>query len=135
MIPVFMKKNDDCWRSCLASLLEMDYDDVPEFPEKDSPEDGVFWFKKTQEFLSQFGLGYIEVYLSESFSKELVCRGYHVILGDSKLLPGYKHATVGKDGEIVHDPNPKEGAGIVPGTEYYGFFVSLDPKISEYRTG
>ena len=51
--------------------------------------------------------------------------GYHLICGPSPRGGGMSHATVGRNGEIVHDPHP-DGTGVVK-VECFGLFVALNP--------
>lgn len=85
MIPVKMRKDDDCWRACLASILNLDYENVPEFWGKGENENGEDWIRKTQDFLRIYGYGYIELTLGDPSHKALACQGYHFI---TKLDPG-----------------------------------------------
>jgi len=133
MKPVKMRKDDDCWRACLASILNLDYEDVPEFWGIGENENGEDWVERTQEFLRSYGYGYIEIILGDPSHKSFYCQGYHFIIGASKLIPGVKHAVVGKDGEIVFDPGTREGSGIIPGTEQYAFITIHDPGIEVER--
>lgn len=130
MKPIQMESVGDCWRACLATILEVEYTEVPYFGDMaDDPSTYADWYKKTLKFLEQYGLHYFEFRLGDhgkEHRKETL-RGYHMIVGQSRLYREYKHACVGKDGEIVWDPNPREGAGIVPGTETYGVFVAMNP--------
>ena len=128
MKPIPMQGIDDCWRACLATILEVDYEDVPYFGRMDDPESHKDWLEKSLEFLGGFGLNYIEFQKPEDeVHRNQILRGYHIIVGKSKIFPDFKHAVVAKDGLIVWDPNPREGAGIVPGTETYGVFIAMNP--------
>lgn len=138
MKPISMQSVGDCWRACLATILEVEYDQVPYMGDMgDDPKTYEDWFEKTLAFLETFGLSYIEFQLGDEGDehRRRTLRGYHMVIGQSRLYPEYKHACVGKDGEIVWDPNPREGAGIVPGTETYGVFVVMNPGGRRNLTG
>lgn len=134
MKPITMRSVGDCWRACLATILEIDYDQVPYMGDKDVPGSYDDWFEKTLAFLDGFGLTYVEFRLGDEADRARALRGYHMVVGQSRLFPDCKHACVGKDGEIVWDPNPREGAGIIPGTETYGVFVTMNPADSFLRS-
>lgn len=46
----------DCWKCCIASILELDYDDVPHFAQDAEHGDSESWWNATQEWLRPRGL-------------------------------------------------------------------------------
>jgi len=59
MIKIYQTKfgeEGDCFRACLASILELKIEDVPEFKEGH----GV-WYQKYRKWLQQFGLDLLAV--------------------------------------------------------------------------
>ena len=54
---IFGKTNGNCFAACIASILEMDLEDVPHFCRGDNPE----WMFDLNEWLYQFGLGALTV--------------------------------------------------------------------------
>lgn len=122
MKPVESKKIGDCWRACLATILDLEYEDVPFLGTIEKPD--LEWYEKSMAFLNQLGLGYMEIQPNHESNQKL--QGYHLIIGDSPRIPNMKHAVVARDGIVVYDPHP-DGQGVVEGTETYGLFTMLNP--------
>jgi hypothetical protein len=100
--PVYQSRtgrNGRCFSACLASLLELPEREVPTFlaPKPSQAEQANRW-------LEPMGLEY-----KEFDAGDAAPIGYHVITGISPR--GGRHAVVGKDGRIVHDPHPHDGTG------------------------
>ena len=125
MIPTFQtvidKEVGNCFSACVASILEMKIEDIPDFWEYDEKESS-FWHK-FHEFLKPLGLSYViiktipdEKYYSginthiwQTFPHLL--ENQHVICSVlSQKYEGTTHAVVGKFDfnflKVVHDPNP-----------------------------
>lgn len=102
MEPVYQtiidKENGNCMAACIASLLELPLEAVPNFSERED------WFNYVDEFLEQFDLEWLQ--LKYSRSTELLLRGYYILSGDSPNFDGVDHVVIGHNGEVVHDPNP-----------------------------
>ena len=91
-------KTGTCFRTCLASLLNLREDQVPDFKDANAnPE--------VDRFLARYGLRYDEVPVDQS----PIPTGYHIITGLSPR--GGEHAVVGYQGRIVMDPHPHDGTG------------------------
>lgn len=82
-----------CFRTCIASLLNLVEDQVPDFPNANL-DLGV------DSFLAPYGLEYRE----RPIDRDRPPKSYHVILGVSPR--GGEHAVVGYKGNFVHDPHP-----------------------------
>lgn len=96
-----------CFRACLASILDLRENQVPDFTDEG-------FFEQADKFLLQYGLKYRRTPLSSKPS------GYSTIEGISPR--GGLHACVALDGELVWDPHPIEdgtGQGLVE-PRYYG---------------
>ena len=97
------RQRGNCWSACIASLLEVPIDDVPNFVQIDV-NGGENWFAHTMRFLNE--------------------RGYHLVAVDP-LAPGdvhyiqtglsprspadggeVHHAVIHLHGELAHDPHP-----------------------------
>lgn len=123
----------DCFRCCIASLLDMRAEYVPHFMKKDwgKEEKDLTWFKELQYWLSTRGLAYLDLIVQKEFCGtnwfEKIGAGgfdaYHIISGVSPR--GYRHAVVGRNGIIVHDPHPDRSGLITPEDEgwCYGFII------------
>lgn len=106
----------DCYRACIASILELPADEVPHFGalSTDSEQMKVHFRK----WLSERGLALFENWVSGQWSLEKVLQlfskespGAPFILHGEAAIKGtgdINHAVVALDGEI-HDPS---GAGI-----------------------
>ena len=92
--------NGTCFRACLASVLDLKENDVPDFPDANQ-DPGV------NHFLAKHGLRYDEVSAHDPDTPPPV--GLHIMLGTSPR--GGDHAVVGRDGKLIHDPHPQDGTG------------------------
>ena len=81
----------NCLAACLASLLSLPLEQVPEFP-------GNTWFNDLYLWLLDQGYR-----LCESDS-ELLQHGNAVAVGQGPR--GWRHAVVWYDGRMLHDPHP-----------------------------
>ncbi len=95
----------DCFRACIASLLELPALEVPHFFDY-ADGDADRGFRAANDWLEPRGLGYVDMPVSAgdlpSFAG-LMLRGYHVLSGESGLSV---HAVVAHRGHPVHDPHP-----------------------------
>lgn len=143
MIPIFQqivdKGRGDCFKCCVASIFELDYDQVPNFI-----EDPSNWMDlAANKWLEQFGYKMLSIIINDKHDiygiDWILAEGLFCVLSvPSQKFEGGSHAVVGKftgkDNEyrlkIVHDPNAQN----VP---YSGdvkisrirFFVPVNPKI------
>ena len=96
----------DCVRASLASILEMPYEDVPDFAYCESQQTEV------RKWLRSFGYDYISFFWSADVSLAYVQERmrnwtqdvYYLLGGNSS--GGVGHVVVCLNGEIVHDPHP-----------------------------
>lgn len=104
----------NCASACVASILELSIDDVPNFG--DVPE-GKHQFEMIDEFLQSKGWRWIRFQSgdlkSPIFNEETFCfefETYAILSGRSPRGQGLFHAVVGKmrgyDIEFIHDPHP-----------------------------
>jgi hypothetical protein len=113
MKPVTQSKTGDvgtCFRSCLASILELKEHEVPDINDFSAPG----WPGAVDDFLYEHGLSYRRVPIDG-----VKPSGYSTIEGVSPR--GGLHACVAYDGKLVHDPHPQDGTGrglVEP--RYYG---------------
>ncbi|APU89051.1 conserved hypothetical protein [Virus Rctr85] len=109
----FGNKEGNCLAACLASLFELDIDDVPDF----NALHGDNWYSiGLTSWLSQFGL--VPVMLA-SITGEFPQNCHYLVGGESPR--GILHSCIGLNGEIVHDPHPSR-AGLVR-IDDYTFFI------------
>lgn len=110
MIPVYQKRvskgNGDCMQAALASLLEIDYDEVPDLINVHR------WADALERFLKKHGY-HVRTVISAPIDRELFgFKGVDGFFWASVVSPGFglptTHAVlVDKHMTVVHDPNPK----------------------------
>lgn len=112
----------DCWRTCLACLLDIDPLAVPHFGEL-----GDQWFKETQAWLGKRGLAMFDMPYMEIFPHIEVKGAYHIISGISPRDPAVRHSVIGLDGEVHHDPHPDDTGIVGERHEWYiGLVIRLN---------
>jgi hypothetical protein len=120
MKPVFQTKFGDpdgnCLAACLASILEIGLDQIPDFG-----NDSAWYDRFSQWMVTNFDVKPIDLSISQLEKWEWNLNGYHLINGKSPRGDFY-HSVVGLDGEMVHDPHP-DGTGIRT-PETFTLFVS-----------
>ena len=114
MIPVKQtivdKDHGDCTRACIASLLELELKEVPNFCE--SGDDAEAW-RRTRNFLEERGLfiSTITQGLLEMINQSNGIDGHFVCSVESINMPDTSHAVIFKKQAndvpvFVHDPSP-----------------------------
>jgi hypothetical protein len=103
----------NCFVACLASVFECAIADVPEFC--DEPD----WIQQVQTWLRPRNLGMLALQVRED-SDLGAFEGWLIVSGDSGK--GVEHATVWRDGQLVHDPHPRK-----PGLATVNFVYMLYP--------
>lgn len=122
------KSIGDCFRACVASILELPCEEVPHVVAmgKDSDDSR----RLLNEWLKPLGFHFVELQWPEgedaSILAWVVPRGYYVFSGPSPRWPDCWHSCVGLGGKIVHDPHP-ERLGLAGKERSYGLFVADDP--------
>ncbi|OPY78311.1 MAG: hypothetical protein A4E65_02334 [Syntrophorhabdus sp. PtaU1.Bin153] len=118
MTPVMQTKFGaigNCFEACLASLLNMSIERVPNFGAYGDEGD---WMAEVNEWLSQMGLAYFEARIPndeiDDFFRDKDF--FHVMVGHTNRFEHLQHAIVGRKGKMVHDPHP-DGVGILPTRE------------------
>lgn len=119
---IFGNKEGNCLAACIASILEVDIDRVPNFHGKD-------WAQQWCEWLRPHGLFMWRIDVAEGI---VIPPGYSILSGQSPraeaLGETWLHATVAFDGETVHDPHP-DGGGVLSKSDYL-FFQILHPHVA-----
>lgn len=118
----------DCFRCCIASILELPAAEVPHVYEDEGwfDETGRVGMKRLRDWLASQGLYYFEFELAAEYIANwkgaIAC--HYIISGVGSR--GVRHVCVGRDGEIVHDPHPSR-TGIEPedGKYLLGFICKL----------
>lgn len=99
----------NCFQACIASILELPLDKVPDeinhwFPGKDRADTWIKHYAEIENFLKQHDMILFNIdtkrYLPMSLDE---C--YTIITGPSPRTNKIQHAVVGKGLDIVHDPH------------------------------
>lgn len=105
----------DCFRCCIASILELPPEDVPHVYDSEGwrDESGKVGMQRLQDFLRERGFRFLEIEWEAdalpNWKEQLAF--HHTLSGISPR--GNQHAVVGYGGQMVHDPHPSR-AGIAP---------------------
>lgn len=91
----------DCMRACVASLLDLPYEEVPHFFDGEGAEHG---YEALRAWLAVRGLSYVELPLSDPLPSWFVHTVRHYIL-IGRQQGGTIHAVIGRHGEQLHDPH------------------------------
>jgi len=116
----FGELNGNCFAACIASLLELPIESVPNFCSL-----GVDWLMATNKWLKSFDLWFLDTRLPKPIDLSFFY-GYYIVSGKSPRH--IDHSVIYKDSEMIHDPHP-EGGGVVP--EFAGFLISLQDTAQE----
>lgn len=100
MILVDQRTESDCLVACLATILRLPYQTVPDFVGLH----GGRWYGHLQGWLRERGLEI--TFFDEHYPR----RGLYMVYGFTNR--GSPHMTVWSGGDMVHDPHP-ERAGLV----------------------
>lgn len=114
----------DCLRAVVASLLELDLDNVPHFVQEDV-DGGPNWWQHLTMWLDQRGY---KIYFLDPEIPHLAPRPgeHYYAVGPSPrgvIADGVYttwHAVVYRDEQLAHDPHP-DGTGIVKVANRYAF--------------
>lgn len=88
----------NCFPACIASILEMDVEDVIQIQEHyDDPE----WPQILQRWLNSKGYRWRTIEPEDNVSGK-----YILVSGTSPRFPDCSHIVIYKDGIMVHDPHP-----------------------------
>lgn len=119
-------KTGNCIVACVASLLDMDIEEVPHFLEVGGAQQ---WRKHLSDWLLPRGLAYVEIWCAQKETYDwylleyLRDIGYYTLSGPSPRHQGVEHMVIARGDEIVHDPHPSN-AGLADGYRWIGFIVA-----------
>lgn len=128
MKPIYQSTNrkpeGNCMQAAVASLLELELDEVPNF--NDGEPDGVAFWDRLDDFLEDFGLKAMCMPLASLAYEDgtrFVPPDYHLIFGDRN---GEPHVIVGWRGAPVHDPMPDTKPTWLDPEGYILFVAALE---------
>lgn len=141
MIPVEQRQlyvpdesTGDCWKCCIASILELPYEDVPHFVEQEERGEVESWWNETIGFLRPRGLTMATFGLWGDerpfllFGSEPIRYAFHApghwlaSVVSPRTAPGgehISHVVVMNGDRIVFDPHPQRDDGHRGFTEAY----------------
>lgn len=131
MQTILKPPHGNCLQACLASILELTLDDVPNFCSTDlGPAEE--WCQRMQQWLNdEYGMGWMPVLPSdqgEATYPEGTSIGYPLGLSiktGKSPRDDWQHCCVARDSVVIHDPHP-DGTGILPPYSY-DLLYPLDP--------
>jgi hypothetical protein len=115
---VFGWPGGNCFSACVASVLELPIDDVPNFMlSRDS------WFEAACQWLN--ARGFTALYVHHDAVKcgyvdprPLIKAGHYFIVGGLSPRGNHLHCVVEHRGKVVHDPHPSRDGLIGAWTDF-----------------
>lgn len=121
--------NGSCLQSCIAALLEVRVEKVPDFVLEQGEVNGFpAWWAKLQEYLSGFGLWFLEMQLPPGMPlMPIPLPALCIFFGETTT--GVKHAIVGRleNDQLYPVFNPWPEAEFSGGVGALGFLLPRDP--------
>lgn len=101
----------DCWRTCIACLLDMSPADVPHFADQDNPKAD----EQCREWLKERGFNLVKVCMfaeSASFAADWFRDAFYILTGLSPNVAEVAHCVIGRGAfDVVWDP-AQPGKGL-----------------------
>jgi hypothetical protein len=110
----------NCYQACLASLLELGLEEIPE-----DLAHGDGTMARTNAWLAPRGFCMVCFSYRTTDLWHPPAGAWHVLSGPSPR-GDFWHSTVGRDGQLVHDPHPSR-AGLVGEEREVDLLVLIDP--------
>jgi len=109
----------NCWEACIASILELPIEDIPDCADEN-------WWTATQNWLLK-NCGAKLLRINNTGEKTILPGPFtYYILSGKSPRSDVQHAVVAHRGGIVHDPHPSDDGLDGEWREAY-FFVPVDP--------
>lgn len=102
----FGSKEGNCFAACLASLLEISIEEIPDFFNTEK-----YWSIICNEYLKTKGLCFIDIGFQNSDIQYWVLNSGFSILTGRSSRHDCLHSVVAYQGKIIHDPHP-DNTGI-----------------------
>jgi len=118
-------RNGNCFQAAVASILELDLDEVPDFCNAYSNKD---WWDEFVKWLNKRGITADVIEINSRQLKDQIYRNCYLLVAGK--VEGVWHQVVYRNGKMVHDPNPlhkKLKPGYLVPKEVTLLFA-LDPK-------
>lgn len=133
--PTNQQPPGNCWAACIASILSVSIEDLPDEKDFWKPGDHPVnswppYFRATLDWLRARGLSWLEVRIG-GISRDEIGDVYCIISGPSPRDATITHSVVGLGSRIVHDPHPSRAGLIGPEEKWtWGYFVKTFVKES-----
>ena len=114
----------DCLRACVASILELELEMVPELSVNADSDQRWDWFVKLNNWL-QNTRGLNLMYMD--YDSGTTPLGYSILVVDSPRHDDVYHALVAYDGFVKWDPYPGDEVGPYGDFRFWLVFQKLDP--------
>ena len=95
--------NGDCLRACVASILELPIEDVPNFA--DTTGDHIEFWRLNNSWAMKKGFKYVTISISEDSIWDIIGDIFCIASAKSPRRKDQWHSVVWRNG-IVHDPHP-----------------------------
>ena len=118
-------KQGNCMSACIASLMGITIDDVPNFFEI-SNNDKEWWIE-LRKWLATHHFGIMTINFEQGWAERF--NGYLIVSGISQR--DIFHATIWKNGKMVHDPHSSKSGIKKP--EQIDIIYCLDPSKYTYK--
>lgn len=120
----FGEGNGNCWSACIASMLKMKLEDVPNFCLNVNT-----WWKDTQEWMMNRGMFLIEMEINnDSLYVSDVPDGIHCIMSGKSPRGDFHHSVIGRHNKgtfyYKFDPHP-DGTFLDGEVKYITFIGTL----------
>lgn len=115
---IFGAPNGNCFAACVASILELPLEDVPNFCARDG------WFLALRDWLKPHGLFPMAFDDVNDETFEYIGDALSIVSGPAAR--GHLHACVYRGAELLHDPHPSR-AGLISFKDMV-LFACLDPR-------
>lgn len=123
---IFGKPNGNCFQACIASMLECELNDIPNFM-KDGPDH----FKHNlKEWENKMPFKLFDIKFEDQETKEYYIKNYILIATIDKMYGNDRtHSVIMKDSKIIHDPMPVNKRGDMKITDpiFYTIFAPKEP--------
>jgi len=122
-------EDGNCGAACIASILEIPLESIPNFHGEDPSDPKLYW-KNVRKWCADKPFILISISISEGYDpKEFLKDCWVIASGPSPrgTKEWHRHAVVWRNGEIVHDPHPsREGLKEI---DMYDLFIIKDPSL------
>ena len=112
MIPVDQTKlgfgSGNCGAACIASILEISIEDIPNF-HGDDPKDADTYWSNICKWCENKPFMLVSFYIPNEYDAKEILKDCWCIasgLSPRRTEEWHRHAVVWRNGEIVHDPHP-----------------------------